>query len=54
MMANIKIRLTEDIKKKMDAYSAFSRGVMRGPSGLTLVQRQMIATLTSALNGCRY
>jgi alkylhydroperoxidase family enzyme len=53
-MANIKIRLTDDIKAKLAPYSAFSRAVMRGPSGLTLVQRQMIATLTSAINGCRY
>jgi alkylhydroperoxidase family enzyme len=38
----------------MDAYSVFTKAVMRGPSGLTLAQRQMIATLTSTSNGCRY
>ncbi len=53
-MATIKIRMTDAIEKKLEAYGAFSKAVMRGPSGLSLVQRQMIATLTSALNGCRY
>jgi hypothetical protein len=53
-MATLKVRFTDDMKAKMDAYGAFTRAVMRGPSGLTLAQRQMVATLTSGLNGCRY
>ncbi len=53
-MAWITMTLTEQIKRKLDPYGEFAKWVMRGPSGLSLVQRQMIATLTSAVNQCRY
>ena len=53
-MATIRLRMNEHLRAKLDAYGVFSKAVMRGPSGLTLIQRQMIATLTSALNGCKY
>jgi alkylhydroperoxidase family enzyme len=38
------------LRAMMDLYLA----VMRGPSGLSRVRREMLATVTSRTNGCRY
>lgn len=35
-------------------HSVLYQTLMRGQSDLTLVQREMIAVVVSALNGCRY
>lgn len=37
-----------------DAINAFGRSVMRGPSSLTPVEREMIAAFVSARNGCGF
>jgi alkylhydroperoxidase family enzyme len=38
----------------MRLHDALYRELMRGPSPLTRVQREMIAVVVSAANGCRY
>ena len=38
----------------LDAWLRLYRAVMFGPSGLTRVEREMVATVVSRTNGCRY
>jgi len=52
-MAWLRIK-TEDFNMKIiEAYRDFARA-KSGPSGLTMLQRQMISVVVSSTNQCRY
>jgi len=51
--ANI-ARIAGPNPKAMDAHIMFYRAIMFGPSPLSRGQREMIATVVSAINQCHY
>lgn len=52
-MAWLRVRLTDFNMEILETYRAFARA-RNGPSGLTMLQRQMIAVVVSVTNRCRY
>lgn len=52
-MAWLRVNRRDFNMEILEAYSALARA-RNGPSGLTMLQRQMIATVVSSTNQCRY
>ena len=52
-MANV-LKIQSLIPEAMKAHYKFYRSIIYGKSGLSRAQREMIATVVSAKNGCFY
>lgn len=48
------VKLQSLLPDVLEAWVGYYRAVMFGPSGLSRVEREMVAAVVSATNGCHY